>query len=676
MPDTQEIAHSLTTSLQNLSLDAANIARLPGDSLKGVYGTKGDTVLFWAHHEKLCLIDGKIAFMGGLDLCFGRWDTHQHAIADVHPGDLQEIVFPGQDYNNARVLDFQNVAHWEQNQLTRTATARMGWSDISISLRGPVIEDLRRHFVDRWNYIFDTKYYARNEGRYSKLVLYGSPSSFPGRPSDNPSSAYNQPTSVHPQQDHPQWQAQAASQQPQQQPQWQQGQQQQQQQQPQPAGHSAPYYPSPSGSQDSQQRYQYASGAYGSQVAPTYGADNQSSGPYYPPPPPGPPPAQMSSAYPTQTSPANYDAYAHTQQAYSPGPYGSTTPQPTQQTQAPSFPPPPGQETQHSQSRGLYDGESITRAPTDAQVGVRASAQRLMGDFTGFSQSLRGQLAGQVHQYQDRYINNQGRLSSPLGNTFCQVVRSCTTWSGGVPTEHSIQDAYISIIRESEHFVYIENQFFITATSDAQKPVGNKIGAAIVERILRAARAGQKYKIIVIIPSVPGFAGDLRDDSALGTRAIMEFQYNSISRGGHSIMEVIAKEGYNPMEYIRFYNLRNYDRINTNSTMLQAEQRSGVAYEDARRYHDAAEVGYGGYGPGASVPSRGFDTTQPYERYQQAAQQVASAYPSNIPGRWDSVSECYMLGGEDIRNVPWDSDLPEIDAFVSEELYIHSKVTH
>jgi phospholipase D1/2 len=93
LPDTQEIANSLTTSLEGLTLrDAASIAKLPGDSLRGIYGTKGDTVLFWAHHEKLCLIDGRIAFMGGLDLCFGRWDTHQHAIADVHPGDLREIV--------------------------------------------------------------------------------------------------------------------------------------------------------------------------------------------------------------------------------------------------------------------------------------------------------------------------------------------------------------------------------------------------------------------------------------------------------------------------------------------------------------------------------------------------------------------------------------------------------
>ena len=35
-----------------------------------------------------------------------------------------------------------------------------------------------------------------------------------------------------------------------------------------------------------------------------------------------------------------------------------------------------------------------------------------------------------------------------------------------------------------------------------------------------------------------------------------------------------------------------------------------------------------------------------------------------------------MLGGEDIRNVPWEGGaMDEIDAFVSEELYVHSKVS-
>ena len=37
---------------------------------------------YWSHHEKLCVIDETIAFMGGFDLCFGRWDTPQHSLVD------------------------------------------------------------------------------------------------------------------------------------------------------------------------------------------------------------------------------------------------------------------------------------------------------------------------------------------------------------------------------------------------------------------------------------------------------------------------------------------------------------------------------------------------------------------------------------------------------------------
>ena len=39
------------------------------------------------------------------------------------------------------------------------------------------------------------------------------------------------------------------------------------------------------------------------------------------------------------------------------------------------------------------------------------------------------------------------------------------------------------------------------------------------------------------------------------------------------------------------------------------------------------------------------------------------------------MSECYILGGEDIYNVPWDgSPEAEIDALVSEELCMHTNV--
>lgn len=161
------------TGLQNIKLTAATAVQLPKNALSALYGTTEDTVLYWAHHEKLCLVDGHTAFMGGLDLCYGRWDTNQHSIADAHPGDVNRIVFAGQDYNNSRIMDFQDVTHWQNNKLDRTDNSRMGWSDISICLKGPVVQDLHEHFVQRWNFIYDEKYQVRKDARYCKLVSLG-----------------------------------------------------------------------------------------------------------------------------------------------------------------------------------------------------------------------------------------------------------------------------------------------------------------------------------------------------------------------------------------------------------------------------------------------------------------------------------------------------------------------
>lgn len=35
-------------------------------------------VFLWAHHEKIVVVDQLYAFLGGVDLCYGRWDDHEH----------------------------------------------------------------------------------------------------------------------------------------------------------------------------------------------------------------------------------------------------------------------------------------------------------------------------------------------------------------------------------------------------------------------------------------------------------------------------------------------------------------------------------------------------------------------------------------------------------------------
>ncbi|XP_039983506.1 phospholipase D1 [Xiphias gladius] len=40
-------------------------------------------VYLWAHHEKIIVVDQSVAFVGGIDLAYGRWDDREHRLTDV-----------------------------------------------------------------------------------------------------------------------------------------------------------------------------------------------------------------------------------------------------------------------------------------------------------------------------------------------------------------------------------------------------------------------------------------------------------------------------------------------------------------------------------------------------------------------------------------------------------------
>jgi hypothetical protein len=80
---------------------------------------------------QVVVVDNHYACIGGLDLCFGRWDMHTHPLADVHPTNFSKTMFPGQDYNNARIKDFENVWQFASGTIDMLDTARMPWHDVS-----------------------------------------------------------------------------------------------------------------------------------------------------------------------------------------------------------------------------------------------------------------------------------------------------------------------------------------------------------------------------------------------------------------------------------------------------------------------------------------------------------------------------------------------------------------
>ncbi|KAH6635641.1 hypothetical protein B0J18DRAFT_419382 [Chaetomium sp. MPI-SDFR-AT-0129] len=457
-----------------------------------VFENAADMTFYWAHHEKFIVIDYEMAFIGGLDLCFGRWDDNQHALSDMHPEGVTNEVWPGQDFNNNRVLDFQNVDDWKANELSKEEAGRMPWHDVAMGVIGPCVYDIAEHFVLRWNFVKRDKY--KRDERFEWIELQG-------------------------------------------------------------------------------------------------------------------------------------------------------------------------------------------RQKTDEDlVGVQRP-KHPVGGYT-------------LHPLSPL----DSKPIADRGSVHAQIVRSSADWSSGILTDHSIQNAYSEIIRNAQHYVYIENQFFITATGDQQPPIRNTIGRAMVDAVLRAAKEDRKFRIIVLIPAIPGFAGDLRDDAAIGTRAIMDYQYKSICRGEHSIFGQIKKEGVDPTKYIFFFNLRSYDRLNKTSTVKKKEEEAGVKYRDVQRAHAEEVMGEGGPSTQhngekeetklSGKPVRGAhgelqenldDEHRPdSELREMDARRKFEAADGDGDNRADSVATVAhhaMADQRPLSEIPWDGeDEDEVNHWIQEELYIHGKL--
>ncbi|KAL9057467.1 MAG: hypothetical protein Q9162_002304 [Coniocarpon cinnabarinum] len=478
-----------------------NVMRHPDHN---VFENAGDMTFYWAHHEKFIVIDYNLAYIGGLDLCFGRWDTKQHPLSDVSPAGVDNTIWPGQDYNNNRIMDFQSVGDWAQNQLSKAEYGRMPWHDVAMGVIGPCVYDIAEHFVLRWNFVKRDKY--KRDDRFDWITMEG---------------------------------------------------------------------------------------------------------------------------------------------------------------------------------RNGEDEDIVAVQRPHHPVG-----EYLKHPLTPLSEKT---------------------ISKPQGTVHAQIVRSSADWSSGILTEHSIQNAYKEVIRGAQHYVYIENQFFVTATGEEQKPIHNTIGEAIVDAIVRADKEGRKFRVIVVIPSIPGFAGDLRSDAATGTRAIMDYQYKSIHRGEHSIFGKCQAAGVDASKYFFIFNLRSYDRINTTMAMKKQEELSGVSYQELQRAN-AEEIMSGaihGARPDTNAKHPNVDPKQKIaqmkakkagewdetgdetrdtflqkkELFESKRSEVGLDMFNDIDGdkvadSADSIAKDALLDQPKPSEELWNEQHPEQEKenFVQEELYPHDKV--
>ena len=136
-----------------LNLDSAHTENIFKQLDKNIKITRYPSfeAILWSNHEKLVIIDEVIAYIGGLDLCWGRYDNNQHPISEpTNPYNIYE--FPFIDYSNNRVEDFSNLDEYYIENVPREKTPRMPWHDVQSRIIGIAVQNISSHFKQRWNY--------------------------------------------------------------------------------------------------------------------------------------------------------------------------------------------------------------------------------------------------------------------------------------------------------------------------------------------------------------------------------------------------------------------------------------------------------------------------------------------------------------------------------------------
>jgi phospholipase D1/2 len=102
------------------------------------------------------------------------------------------------------------------------------------------------------------------------------------------------------------------------------------------------------------------------------------------------------------------------------------------------------------------------------------------------------------------------------GSMDVQILRSLGSDNGGDEhqrTERSILTAYVNAIQTAQHFIYIENQFFISKVGKEQTPV-NLIMQTLAARIEQALAHRERFLVVMVVPTV--LDGKLNDDPVKG----------------------------------------------------------------------------------------------------------------------------------------------------------------
>ena len=492
--------------------------------------------LLWSHHEKLVIIDQVIGYVGGLDLCWGRYDTNEHPIYEA-PNSEKKYYYPFIDYSNARICDFVNVENYLIESVPRDSCLRMPWHDVHMRLIGPVVNDISRHFIERWNHArFDDRSKSSLTIKNNSHVVMSKRRSVLKKDGflnsiiesvikmeqdkiDSPKKKQEMPKKI-------------------------------------------------TSVEDDDDSFSIDVDVNDDiKIGPTPVFDTKDN---------------ALKNLTNHNKLENKTPRPKTKNSFNLNVAGYTRQWKTQKSDKES------KEVQEKfdtikkkwmeNLNDLYEDIVPVRKELKNQI-ISIPVPDQKKNKKGFYSDLITKIKkNKSNWFKDLYnvneietiINDKYVRKGSISSTV-QVLRSVGEWSMGLKVpENSILKAYYQLIDHAKHYLFIENQFFISRSfnednNNKQYLVENKIALHIVNRILKAYRNKEKFRVYIFIPLMPGFAGEPEKSGTL--QIILKYTFETICRNnGLSIIEQLVEEmepnGDHWEDYIAFFSLRNHALVN------------------------------------------------------------------------------------------------------------------
>ena len=216
--------------------------------------------------------------------------------------------------------------------------------------------------------------------------------------------------------------------------------------------------------------------------------------------------------------------------------------------------------------KGIKSTVQVLRSASKWSVGIGKKENSILQAYYQLIDSAKHYLYIENQFFVSRAFDEEERADCP--HALSDVVENLIAYH----IRKRIERAYYSLIDGAKHYLYIENQFFVSRAFNSEERddceyalpdvVENMIAYHIRKRIERAYQQKEKFRVFVFIPLLPGFAGEPESSGTL--QIILKHTYAGICRNhGMSIIEQLQKKiGDNWKDYIGFYSLRGHALVN------------------------------------------------------------------------------------------------------------------